>query len=230
MRTPVVLAALVLLAGATAGVAVGAPTGPDASAVSAAPAAQDGNDTAVQVGNLTIQRLDLTGVNVGDVRLGDVALARGNDSSSLGTATASNLTVENATLRNVTFRDLTVRNETLADQLVGDEAAEDGTVTLENATLSNASIESLVVEETRFGSVSVNDVRTALSSGETNETDRIAGEPTLEARNMTADSVVLDAVAADDAGIENASAGVGSVMDDGNGTDGGNETGALAAP
>ena len=219
----VAVATLVLLAGATSALAVAETEAPrtHTDQPAAVGVQDDGNATEVQVSNLTIEILDLRGVQVEQARLENTTLQRQNDSvNPLGTATASNLSIENATLTNVTLRNVTIRNETVADALLGNQTPDGDTVAVENATLSNASIQSILVEESLIGSVAVGDVQASLSPGttEANDSEQLT-EPTIEVGNMTADDVLLNSVEAGGASVENASVGIGAVLGGGLGGD-----------
>ncbi|WP_135805459.1 hypothetical protein [Halorussus marinus] len=221
MRTPAVVATVVLLAGIGPGVAAGGPVSPHAeagTAVESATAQADAqNDTAVRVETLTIAELRLTGVDVGDARLDDLTLAGGADESaeSLGTATARNLTVANATLSDVRFENVTVRNETVATALFGADRPENDTVERDTVTLSNLSVASLLVGDTRVANVSVGTAEAAISPpNETEEATESIERPTVGAENLTVGTATLDSIAADGVTFENGTVGVGSLPAD----------------
>lgn len=239
----IVVAALVLLAGAAAGAAaapaaVGAAADRPSTAVGTHDVARQddaGNDTEITYRNLTVRQVQLVGVSIETAVLNDTSLRGANDTTSaLGTATASNLTVVDATLSNVTMSNVTIRNRTVATQLFGEEPPEGETATVDNATLSNVTIESFVVEAANASDIDVDDVQASVSPG-TDQELPVPDRPTVEVDTLTVGNGTLASVEADQVTVENASAGIGLAGGLGpTGTVGNasedNETGALVAP
>lgn len=236
--TAVVVATLVLLAGASSALVAAESAAP--SARTATPDAMDSPDavgsgpsavgvqenaTEVTLSNLTIERLNLTNVSAEYARLNETLLVGANGTSSLGTATASNLTVVNATLRNVTLENVTIRNQDVVDALFPEGVPEGDTATVENATLAELNVSSIAIETGFIEDAEVNNVSAGISLAPSDPPTDF-GEAAIEAENMTVGSIVLDEVEAESVGVENASVGMTGGF--GNGTS--NESAARRAP
>lgn len=197
------VAMFVLFAGVPATVGVSAATDGTAGSTPFAVQDQAQNQTAINLTNVTIERLHLRNVRINTSQVENMTVpgsfSVGNDTSAdrtFNNGTASRLFVLNATLRNVTFENLTIRNRTIARQLLGRSAVEiaNGSqrqnVMIENATLNGTTIPTVVIDRVQINDAALRTVRIQEDAQFEPRTQTVE-RPVIEASQMTADTLTV---------------------------------------